>query len=393
MPSIVQNSSQYQAIQSTYLNQVVTGNELSSALASGTDPTTALQQFAGDVATFAAVLPPGMIQQNTATLQQNYANIVSDQMLDSGTANELNLTFSDSKGNLDDGKLNALIQQIQQQDPQQFTDADGKPLPPDKIVNAFKQVWDEVRGGAKVTDALKKLDPSITGIPGVQDLYSKGILHAVSALFAGGVLAGKAAEGAGSPTADVSIAASAATLVGTTMEASTKYASGLAKQSPDKTFAGLSTTQLKQIESAGKVVGGLGSVAGGVLGIIGGVGQIASGDKVDGGFSLAGGITGILGGGTGIAEAGVGIADSLGVGGLEAISAGLGAVAGGLSIVTAAIGFIGLIVYGFVELAKEDKKEDQFQGEVLPVLNQYGITGGPVTPSDEPVNPIPSSGD
>jgi hypothetical protein len=216
--------------------------------------------------------------------------------------------------------------------------------------------------------------------------HSPNLKPTVSALFAGGVLADKAAEGAKSATADVSIAASAATLLGTAMEAGTKYAS----KTPAANSAGLSSDQLKQIENSGKIIGGLGSIAGGVLGIISGVGDLAAGDKVNGGFALAGGISRILGGGTSIADGGVALAGTLGVEGLADLGAGIAAVAGGLSIVTAALGFI---AYGFIELGKQIKKEGTFQSEVLPVLNQYGITGGPITPDDEPVNPIPSSGD
>jgi hypothetical protein len=59
-----------------------------------------------------------------------------------------------------------------------------------------------VRNGVKPGDALSKVMDGVTAPTGTAaDLYKAGTLHLVSALFGGGVLAAKAAEGAHSPTA------------------------------------------------------------------------------------------------------------------------------------------------------------------------------------------------
>jgi trimeric autotransporter adhesin len=385
MPGIVKNSSQYAAIKAEYVNNVVSGNELKNAVANGTDPTQALQQFAGDVANFAAVLPPDDIKQYSGQLQQNYADIASDTVFGMGSFDDLKQVFGQSGDNttLDEGKLTTVIQQLEAQNPNAFVDDKGNPIPPDKAVAAFRQVWDTLRGGAKVSDGLDKLKISNLGNKTIQDAYGKGYLHMISAVFAGGILIAKGATFKNSPTADASIIAAGATVMGSTMEAGSKYAS----KAPGGNPLNLSSNTLKEIENSGKMIGGLASVVGGVLGIVSGTGYLANGDKTNGGFALAGGIAGILAGSASTIEGGLGVATALGATGLESITAGIGVLAGSLGVATAVIGFLGTMIYGFIELGKEVQNSDQFQNEVMPVLDQYGITGGPVEPGDVAPNP------
>jgi trimeric autotransporter adhesin len=380
MGSVVQNSSHYQDILSYYQNNIVTGKDLSDALTGDTDQGTALSNFGSEVANFGAVLPASVVQQNNQTLAANYSDIISDSVLDGARSDDLTKIFADSSGNLDESQLNAIIQQVEAQDPTLFTDENGKPVATDKIVNAFRQVFDQVRSGAKISDALTKLNIPNLGNQTIQGYYGSGVLHAISSVIASGVLIAKGTEGVSSPTQIASLVSSGAVVMGTAMEAGSKYAS----KNPNFNFASLSQDQLKIIENSGKLIGGIGSTIGGVLGIISGVGQVANGDKVDGGLSITAGAAGVISGVLALGDGAVGIATATGVDGLATLGAGLGAASGIFGIAAGIAGLAGLIVFSIIEAIKQQKQADQFNEEVLPVLNQYGITGGPIESSDYP---------
>ncbi|MGY3450541.1 type III effector HrpK domain-containing protein [Bradyrhizobium sp. USDA 4353] len=385
---IVQKSSHYQEILAYYQNNVVTGKDLRDALSSGTDQGTALANFASEVASFGAVLPASVVQQNNATLAKNYGDIVAEAVLGGAGADQLTKIFASSNGQLDETQLNAIIAQVEAQDPTLFTDENGKPVSKDKIVNAFRQVFDAVRSGAKVSDALDKLKFPNLGNQTIQGAYGTGVLHAVSSLIAGGVLAAKATTGDTSPAQIASLVSSGCIVMGTALEAGGKYAA----KNPDFNLAKMTSADLKILENAGKLIGGLGSTIGGVLGIISGVGQLADGDKANGALSIASGTAGVIAGVFALGDAAAGIAVAAGVTSfvgvdLAALGASLAALGGAFAIGAGVLGLIGLFVYLGIEGAKQQRRSSEFQGEVLPVLNQYGITGGPVESGDLPEPP------
>lgn len=388
LQGIVQKSGQEGKLQQAYQDDILSGKELKDALAKGGDPSTAVKQFTADAAAFGSVLPTDFVQQNAAKLQQTFSDTLSDGLLGNATSTELNSAFADGSGNLDTNKLNDVVSQVETQNPDMFKDGQGNPIPPDKIVSAFGSVFNEVRQGAKLQDSLGKISGNApTG--SLADAYNKGLLHAVSALFSGGVLAAKGVEGgSNATTVSANLIAGSFQVMGGVMEAGSKYAKTIPVDG--RPFQ-LSDGELKQIEGAGKAIGGAGSVVAGALGIFSGVQSLKNGDPVGGGVSIGTGITGVWSGVAGLLEGGVGIADAFGVG-LGVDLGVLGATAGTLGIIGAGVGILGFLGLGIYELVEESKHTFQFTDQTSSVLKQYGITGGPVQPGDEPPPPPPLIG-
>jgi trimeric autotransporter adhesin len=385
---VVQQSGQEQNLENVYMDQVVNGNLLNNEIAGGTDLGSAIADYSKAAAAFGTALDPTFVQQNLGTLRQNFLNNVSDAIFNSATPSDLATAFGDSKNNFDPNKATQILQQMQQQDPALFQTCDGQTLTPDKIVNEAKQIYDLVRNGTKVQDAFSKVRSSVTAPTGpVADAYKSGTLHLLSALMGGGVLAAKAAEGAGSPTADASLAASTAQMVGTLTEGVAKWG-GSASQTlwtqPGLDSPGVPQSvkdTLKNIESQGKVLGGLGGALSGALGIVAGVGDLKDGNVAAGAVNIGSGVAGALGGVASATEGGAALLSQAGLissGIVDSIAAGSAAL-GLFGTVVGVLGALGFEIWQIVEAAENNSK---FTGQVLPVLQQYGLTGGPIRPGD-----------
>ncbi|MGY3450520.1 type III effector HrpK domain-containing protein [Bradyrhizobium sp. USDA 4353] len=364
IPGTVQKSSKYNDIVSYYKTNVVTGKDFEDALAKGEDIVTAAGKFGSEIAAFSSVLPAS--QQDTATLMQNYSDIVSKHLLDSGTAADLK-AYTDANGNIDEAKLLNVINLMEQQNPDAFKDEKGNRLSTTQIISYFKQVYDEARNGEKLSQSLDKIFGTKTTNP-LTDSYNKGYLHAVSALFAGGILVAKSVKGASSPADIASLTATAANLTGLLMESGSKYAKSAAPARLEgdalKAFEG----RMKQIESYGKALGGAGSVIGGVLGLIGGIDMLNHGDKVGGGIAITSGILGLIQGGASITEAVAGLAAA------EGIAAGAAVVGSAVGVVAGVLAIVFLFVSGLQQAAKFSHDQTTFYGK-LDILAQLGITG------------------
>ena len=406
LQDIAQKSGQQGKLQQAYQDDILSGKELSDAIANGTDIGSAVQQFTADAAAFGSVLPTQFVSDNAAKLQQTFSDTLSDAVLGNATQFDLTTAFADSNGNFDTAKLTDAINQAEQQDPNSFKDSNGNQIKTDQIVAAVAAVFTEVRQGAKLSDSLAKLSklesddlnkifpglnepfaPKLTPPTGVvADAYNKGLLHAVSALFSGGVLAAKGVEGGSSPTVPASLIAGSFQVMGGLMEAGSKYSKTLPSSSP----LALDSGTLKQIESSGKAIGGAGGIIAGALGIFSGVQSLKNGDTASGAVGLAGGITSAWSGVAGLLEGGVGLADTFGAIGSD-VAAGLlaplAATSATLGIIGAGVGILGFLGLGIYELVEESKHTFQFTDQTSVALKQYGITGGPVQPSD--VTPLP----
>jgi trimeric autotransporter adhesin len=368
---IVQDSGQEQNLQNAFTNLMANGagqagvSQAAAALVTALDP----------------------------SFVQNYLTNVTDSIFNNAGPNDLAVAFGDSNGNFDPAKAQQILQQLQQQDPALFTTSDGQTLPPDKMVSLAKQLYDLIRNGLKVQDAFNKT--TITDLLGkvfdkpdgsFNDAYKNGALHLISAFFGGGVLAAKAAEGAGSPQADASIAASAIQMVGTLTEGLGKY--GGTSSTVLTWFGGAADpaaakAALKDIESSGKLLGGLGSYIGGALSIFSGIGDLQNGDVADGAVSIATGGASTLAGIASTAEGGAALLSNAGL--IEApiaeTVAAASSVIGLASTVVGIVGTAGLEIYQLVQAGENDTT---FTSQVLPILQQYGLTGGPIQASDEP---------
>jgi trimeric autotransporter adhesin len=385
---VVQQSGQEQSLQKVYMDQVVNGNLLSNEIAKGTDLGSAISDYSQAAAAFATALDPTFVQQNAGTMQQNFLNNVTDAIFNSATSTDLAAAFGDSKGNFDPNNATQVLQQMQQQDPALFKTSDGQTLAPDKIVSEAKQMYDLVRNGIKVQDAFSKVMDSVSAPSGpATDAYKAGTLHMLSALFGGGVLAAKAAEGAGSPTADASIAATAAQMVGTLTEGVAKWGGSVSQSlwnQPGADDPGVPASvknTLKNIESQGKVLGGLGGAISGALSIVSGVADLKDGNVAAGALNIGTGTAGALAGVAGATEGGAALLSNAGLiesSIADAVAAGSSAL-GLFGTVVGVLGTLGFEIYQIVKAAENNSK---FTGQVLPELQQYGLTGGPLQPSD-----------
>lgn len=377
LQGIVSKDSQFSRLSDEYSSQIVSGQELRDKLSAGEDLQTASQEFSGDAAGFAAVLDPRTVSDNASTLQANFSDVLTGQMLGQAPASDITDVIGDGHGGLDDAKIKAVMDQLQAQDPDIFKNADGSEIKPDQITNLIKQVWDSAgRQPAKVMDAIGKL----TGDKPTNALnaqYSKGALHLVSAMFSGMTLIGKGAEKPTTPAQIASTAATGVQFAGLMLEGGAKFS----KSAGIKQWG---AADVSKIEALGKTLGGVANSMTGALGIVGGLSSLASGDKVGAGLNLTGATLNLIAGGSGIAD---GVISGLGIGD-EALTGAIG-LAGGVSAGLGALVGIGVMIWQAVEQGKQQKRDETtFYGQIDPVLHQYGITGNGFQP-DPPAVPDP----
>jgi hypothetical protein len=393
LQSIVQKSGQVGALQQAYTNDIVSGNELSNNLNDGMSMATAVQQFLQDSANFGAVLPSDVVSNNASTLQQNFSDTISNFLESNASADDLTTALGNDNGNVDSSKVTDAINQLEKTDPGAFTDSNGVKIKPDQIINAVNSVVADVRGGAKLNDALVKLanalksdsDPTLSAPKGVvADVYNKGLLHVAGAVLNGAVFAAKIAEnhGKGTPTVEASALASGIQMMGGLLEGGSKYAKAT-------NFTPFSSDELKGIESAGKFLGGAGSIIGGAVGIFSGVISLKDGDKAGGGVSIATGITSTLSGVSSAIEGGLGIAESLGETIPAAVTAGFAATSATLGIVGGVVTGLAMFGLGLYQLIKGVETVDKYDGQIESVFKQWGITGGDGVSANPPQEPAP----
>jgi hypothetical protein len=401
LQEIVKNSGNETRLQHAYTDQVVNGGLIKDAIANGADLGTAIGQYAAAAAAYGTGLDPTFLQQNAGALRQNFLDNTSDAIMNSGSATDLTIAFGDQSGNFDVNKVTGVLQQMRQQNPDLFKASDGQALTPDEIVYLIHQAYDLTRNGLSLGDALNKVIASVSVPTGsTADAYKAGTLHLLSAVFGGGVLAAKAAEGAHTPLADASIAATAALMVGTLMEGTAKWAGsasdslwGVAKPLPqpdgtqlpkeigNDTVPDSVKKTIENIKSQGKLLGGLGLALNGALGIVAGVGDLKDGDIAGAALNIGSGTASALGGVAGAVEGTAALLSEAGLVSSEFTTIAVAASAT-FGLVSSGIGVLGALGYSIYGLVKAGINDAHFSDQVLPVLQQYGITGGPFEPGD-----------
>ncbi|WP_455928309.1 type III effector HrpK domain-containing protein [Pseudomonas capeferrum] len=400
LTGIADKAGQSDNIQQYYKNELVTGKAFTDAVAGGMDPTVAASSFAASTASAQAFLGGKASAEDAATLQVNFNEALGDALLGGATTDTLNITLGDGKGNFDEAKVTAAINDAQQKDPEMFVTSDGGKIDPAQVVSMLRSVWDIGRQGNKIADALPK---AIEGMKfgDVSPAFKQGLLHIGSAVLMSGVLMARSASGSTTPIADANRVSAGLQFAGLLMEGGTKYAKeagygitwvnrpdgGTIGDFPGKVPVGkgpLSPQQIANLGAAGKIIGSAGGIIGGVIGVIGGVDSLKKGDYLSGSFSVA---TGVLG--TGAAVAGL-VEAGAGLYGATEIGAVAGTISGILGGATAILGGIGSAFLPFALADAHGKAQDAFYGQLAPVLKQYGLTGGPTEPGDYPEDPIPA---
>jgi hypothetical protein len=414
-------SGQLPAIQQYYQDQLVSGNEMTTDIANGTDPDVAAQKFGTNAAVAQALLGPNANAAQAATLQQNATQAYQDAILNAGDANALDVGLGNGDGSvtLDQQKLTDALNQAGQTDPSLMKDSAGDPIKSTDIAGLESSVMSDVRNGAKIPDALNKAMKAFSDDPknlSVSPTYKQGVLHLLSAITTGGVLAARSTSSTASPASTANQVAAGLQIGGYLGEGGTKYAkeAGFGKPAPTgqlvpkPTELGpnggvgdtpelvpqmankgpLSSPQIENLGNAFKTLGGSGSTIGGVIGILGGVGDLKAGDKVNGGLSITSGALGVANAVGSLIEGGSGLLGGLGVVGADA-AAGVGAVAGVVGGVAGAVGAVVGIVADIVDLVKAgidwNKEENAYRSQIG-TLTKYGIDGGPEVGDD--YNPV-----
>ena len=379
-------------IQQYFQDHIVSGQDLQNGLAApNADPMTVIGQYAANASLLKEFLGDKVSAQDSSTVQQYVNQAVSDSLVNGANDDVLKSTFGDANGNFDEAKTTAILNQAMADNPDMFKDATGAQIKPQDVISLIRSMWDVNRQTQKISDVLPK---AVDGLNlNASDAYKQGLLHIGSALLAGGVLAARSATGGNSPADNAGRVAAGMQFAGLITEGGTKYAKeagyGMAWKptpvDPSKP-QGIgdfptgkmvqNTDGLNKLGNLGKIVGGAGSFIGGVFGLISGVNSAFSGDKLNAGFSLT---SGALGTGAAVASIIEGGAGLFGVADAAAIA---GTFAGVLGWAAAGVGIITSFVFPIIEVVKREKQQDAFFGALVPVLDKYGLTGGPITDAD-----------
>lgn len=392
LSAIADKSGKSGDIQQYFTDHILNGKDLDDALAQpNADPMTAIGQYAAHAALLKEFLGDKVSAQDASTVQQYVNQAVSDTLVNGASDDVLKGAFGDDNGNFDEAKTEAIIDKAMADDPDLFKDATGAQIKPQDVISLIRSMWDVNRQGQKISDVLPK---AVDGLKlNASDAYKQGLLHIGSALLAGGVLAARSATGGNSPADNAGRVAAGMQFAGLLTEGGTKYAKeagygmtwkptpidpskpqGIGDFPTGKMVQ--NTDGLNRLGNLGKLVGGTGSFIGGVFGLISGVNSAFAGDKLNAGFSLTGGALG-----TGAAVASI-IEGGAGLFGVADAAAIAGTFAGVLGWAAAGVGIVTAFVFPIIEVVKREKQQDQFFGDLVPVLDKYGLTGGPITQQD-----------
>ncbi len=381
LTAIAKNSGSYQKILDYYDSNVVTSSDLSTMLATGDSSDTAIANFGREVQAYGAVIDPSDGAPRAAALQDNLNNTVLSML----TPAQLEAALGDGHGNLDTTKLHDLTAGL------------GSLSPADQagIVAAIQALWNAVVFGTQTTEAAKDVGLISWSNP-LTKQYDVGTLHGVSAIL-GGIALGLSLEG-GLPSDPAGIAAAVGTGIlnfGTLINSAGRVFN--AANSPSATPEGSKEPSGGGIEShpgkrppistrgpaIGETTSGIGGIIGGAAGIVVGLHQKAAGDVELGNISIANSAITL---GAGVADTVEGGLNALGLGGIEIAGSELGDWAGlvdGLIDTPIALAAFGLGVASVAISLREEGEADVNETKSVDAeLNQYGITGGPITPRD-----------
>jgi hypothetical protein len=393
-------------IQQYFKDHILSGKDLQDAIAKekqsngeGADLIPVIQNFAASATVFQAFLGDKISKTDSDNVQTMVTEALSETLVDKADGDIMKLMFGDANGNFDEAKAKAVIDSALAANPDLFKTTDGQTLNAGDVMSMVRSMWDVGRQQNKIGDTLPKV---ISGLNlDVSDAYKQGLLHIGSALLAGGVLIANSVVGGNTPTADAERVASGLQFAGLMMEGGSKYAKeagfGLAPKITTGTDGAgtwtslewkgkgpLLASDIKDLGNIGKLIGGAGSFIGGVLGLVGGIQSAFDGDALSATLSLTGGIFGTSAAVTSLIEGGAGLF------GATEVAEIAGAFSGILGEAAAIFGGIGSAALPVVLADHRGKLQDAFYGQLVPVLEQYGLTGGPEEPGDNPPDPIPA---
>ena len=328
-------------LQISYIQQIVSGQALQSALDHKAGLAQAISQFSAQSLAYAAALDPGFIGQNAAAARRAFANIVQNNLLTSVTPKELQQAFGGSHGQFDQSEVEQIIQQNQSV----LNSVSGTKLSAAQWVSLAQKVYNQAYKGAKLTDTLKS----------VHEPYAASL----TALFAVAALVTPLATGHATTPQTIS---SGLILTGALAQAGSK---ALPTATP------LTESQAEVLGTAGKTVGGVGSGISGYFTLTSGIQELNAGDAPVGIDSIVQGAAGLVSGGAAVTESVATGLEALDViGSADAIASFAGPVG------WAATG-IGLLAASTIEIIDDRQQQDRdtaFLSQVAPVLDQYAFS-------------------
>lgn len=396
----VDNAGETQHLKQVFKDEYLSGDKLNDALDSD-NPGQALQSYNQTVAAFGAALPPDYVESHFDDLKSTYSDTVLAHLLGNASKDDIDTSFADKDGNLDEDKLKKAIEKAKETNPDAFVDADGNQLDPSLIVRVFAQLFGAIQSGMGVkqahTEWLDKINdgqlPKGFKTPDNVNpkVFRAGLVHAVSSLLTGGVLAAQAATSDQSPTSITTSVAIGTLITGAMLESSSKYAAYRIGDpfDPDNSFFKkiYKEVQSSAARGVGRIGGALGVLGNGILSgvsLFNGVEDLKNGDKAGAGLNITSGISFGFATIAGLADVSVSAAAAFGAeitGATVAAVSSVASVVGGVTAVVGGLAALGYLIYQAVEGMK---KGNAFNEQIGSELSQWGITGGPIEDSDRP---------
>ncbi|WP_232493558.1 type III effector HrpK domain-containing protein [Novosphingobium kaempferiae] len=405
--AMITESGQMPAVEQYFKDKIVTGSDFSDMIAKGIDPNIAMMSFGDEIAKFSQVLDPALVESTRDETTRKFGEIANDALLNGVKFEDIKAAYGKEDGTLDEDKIRELFTTMAEQNPELFVGPNGTKITPDQVVAMFRQAFDAIRQGAKVTDAFKKLD-FIKDLPTnfVQSAYGKGITHLLSGTIMGGVTIArgiKYGNGAKTPADIAGIVTGSTITAGLMIEGGAKaYNTWLndvgaqleaegrlgPKPGPDtpateqrnayEDWRNSKAQWASKVENAGKILGGSSNIVMGIFSIISGAADIKKGNTVVGGVNIAGGGLTLIAGGVSAAE---GIMNFFGLG-TRLVLSSMGMVAGVAGGIATLFGLGAMIGLQYWADKQQEKMFDKFARNLDDFLGQWHITGGPTQDGD-----------
>lgn len=134
------------------------------------------------------MLGPSVVKANATTLQNNFQDTMSENVLESLTPANLNTAFGDDKGNLDESKVKQYITDQEASNPEVSGSPDDPTTTAGQAFHIIKAVWDGVRAGERAVDVLKTAGKMSFSDNNWHTAYKVGAFHLATVVLGGAYL-------------------------------------------------------------------------------------------------------------------------------------------------------------------------------------------------------------
>jgi hypothetical protein len=177
LTAIVKNSGNYQSLLNYFNSNVASAKDLSTFLS--LDPVNGSAGFDQEVQDYMSVLDPSDTKTGGSSLLDNIDNSLFGNL----TFDQLNAAIGDGNGNIDDTKLDNLILQLEQQDPNISGSPQDTKTTAGQAFTIVKDVWAAMRLGSQFGAAYNELFDGKISLDKLKTLGKNGVLHGVNSVF------------------------------------------------------------------------------------------------------------------------------------------------------------------------------------------------------------------